>query len=579
MSRLVVNPGSPTAWEIQLKPGSNFIGRGFANDFKLADGSVSTSHCQIDVTEQGVVIKDLGSTNGTFVNRAMVREAALHDGQTIHLGGVELVFHADDGSAPKSIQTTPPFAVATPVIPPVPVIAPRAAAANIPIPPPPSVSFPAPPPPSAAVRITLPAAASAKPAAVPAKPAPFPVSLPPPPNPVNLLASSRPAPAISAAPAAVPVAVQPPAAAAQPVPVALPVQAVPAVAVARAAALPAVPVARIPAVPAAAPAAAPATGPHFCKFHPKATARFACGQCQEFYCDVCVASRNVGGQPRKFCRHCGAELSQLQVSLQRPVTRGFFARIPGAFGYPFRGTGLFMVIVVMVIFGLLKFGQIMLEYGTFSGRISIRVLVFGILMEIFAGGYLFTYLQTILHSTAAEDPEPPMPPFANFFEEIFVPFFKLLAVALFCFGPAIGLGVWVLLTHQPEFSAGYLAFWAANIFGYVYFPMAFLSMAILDSIIAANPLVVVPSILKAPLEYVVVLALLGAAYGVNALGNFLIDKFFPEGMTTHSMGQLFVMLGSMAFQAFLSLYLLLVAVHLLGLLYVVKRDKLSWLGH
>ena len=32
MPRLLINPDSPTQWEIQLKPGTNLLGRGFAND-------------------------------------------------------------------------------------------------------------------------------------------------------------------------------------------------------------------------------------------------------------------------------------------------------------------------------------------------------------------------------------------------------------------------------------------------------------------------------------------------------------------------------------------------------------------
>ena len=63
--RLLVNPGTPQAWEIVLKPGVNRIGRGEHNDFKVAHGSVSTSHCEINVSSAGVLIKDLGSTNGT----------------------------------------------------------------------------------------------------------------------------------------------------------------------------------------------------------------------------------------------------------------------------------------------------------------------------------------------------------------------------------------------------------------------------------------------------------------------------------------------------------------------------------
>jgi hypothetical protein len=44
MNRLIVNPGTPQAWEIQLKPGTNALGRSDANDFKINDASVSGSH-------------------------------------------------------------------------------------------------------------------------------------------------------------------------------------------------------------------------------------------------------------------------------------------------------------------------------------------------------------------------------------------------------------------------------------------------------------------------------------------------------------------------------------------------------
>src|SRR5258707_5340589 len=99
MPRLVVNQGSPGAWEIELKAGANSLGRGFANDFKINDPSVSGSHCQITVASEGATIKDLGSTNGTYVNRARVEQAPLHPGQTVHLGGVEMRDYTDDLAA------------------------------------------------------------------------------------------------------------------------------------------------------------------------------------------------------------------------------------------------------------------------------------------------------------------------------------------------------------------------------------------------------------------------------------------------------------------------------------------------
>src|SRR5215212_3893080 len=121
MARLVVNPGAPGSWEIQLKPGTNFLGRGFANDFKIDDPSVSGSHCQIVVDQGNVLLKDLGSTNGTYINRAQINEAALQPGQTIHLGRVELMYDAGEAT---STTTAPVRGTMPPALPPPPPMAP-----------------------------------------------------------------------------------------------------------------------------------------------------------------------------------------------------------------------------------------------------------------------------------------------------------------------------------------------------------------------------------------------------------------------------------------------------------------------
>src|SRR2546426_258307 len=121
MARLLINPGSPAAWEIQLRPGVNLLGRGFANDFKIEDPSVSGSHCQIIVDQATVLIRDLGSTNGTFVNRAPIKEAVLQPGQSIHLGAVEMIFQAGPPANPNVGKTevipAPPVARAVTAIP------------------------------------------------------------------------------------------------------------------------------------------------------------------------------------------------------------------------------------------------------------------------------------------------------------------------------------------------------------------------------------------------------------------------------------------------------------------------------
>jgi pSer/pThr/pTyr-binding forkhead associated (FHA) protein len=97
--QLIVNPGTPHAWEIPLKPGVNRIGRGEQNDFTINHGSVSTHHCEITITDSGVILKDLGSTNGSFVERVRVTEIQINPGQHLQFGSVDMVFESTASTA------------------------------------------------------------------------------------------------------------------------------------------------------------------------------------------------------------------------------------------------------------------------------------------------------------------------------------------------------------------------------------------------------------------------------------------------------------------------------------------------
>jgi len=55
-------------------------------------------------TGAGFTIEDLGSTNGTYVNHAKVREMALQHGQKVHLGSIEMVYYSD---VPAQAATKP----------------------------------------------------------------------------------------------------------------------------------------------------------------------------------------------------------------------------------------------------------------------------------------------------------------------------------------------------------------------------------------------------------------------------------------------------------------------------------------
>ena len=52
---------------------------------------VSRLHCQLIATADTLQVRDLGSTNGTFVNGKRVKAAELREGDTLSVGRLELV--------------------------------------------------------------------------------------------------------------------------------------------------------------------------------------------------------------------------------------------------------------------------------------------------------------------------------------------------------------------------------------------------------------------------------------------------------------------------------------------------------
>ncbi len=87
--------------EFALSAGENVVGRGEEADVVIASGAISRRHARIIVSSDGVLIEDLGSKNGTFVNDLPVTEpVSLSDGQEVRLGVVSLTFHmVDRGSS------------------------------------------------------------------------------------------------------------------------------------------------------------------------------------------------------------------------------------------------------------------------------------------------------------------------------------------------------------------------------------------------------------------------------------------------------------------------------------------------
>ena len=91
MAKLVVLSEGMTGQTYELKVDKTTIGRVDDNTFPIPQPSVSSHHCEILLQGNDVVVKDLNSTNGTFINNQQITtEGVLKPGQVLRLGQVEM---------------------------------------------------------------------------------------------------------------------------------------------------------------------------------------------------------------------------------------------------------------------------------------------------------------------------------------------------------------------------------------------------------------------------------------------------------------------------------------------------------
>jgi hypothetical protein len=80
----------------ELQTPVTLLGRGTDCDLRMVDAGVSRHHAELRVEDGQVVLVDLGSTNGTFVNGQPTRRVVLTDGTNVTLGRTTMVFHQDN---------------------------------------------------------------------------------------------------------------------------------------------------------------------------------------------------------------------------------------------------------------------------------------------------------------------------------------------------------------------------------------------------------------------------------------------------------------------------------------------------
>jgi hypothetical protein len=92
MGWVVIRSGPFSGEDYRLVRGDNVLGCAIDVQIPLTDRSVSTRHAVITCNDDFFEIRDLGSTNGTFVNQRKTVQTILVDNDEIKLGALELKF-------------------------------------------------------------------------------------------------------------------------------------------------------------------------------------------------------------------------------------------------------------------------------------------------------------------------------------------------------------------------------------------------------------------------------------------------------------------------------------------------------
>jgi hypothetical protein len=302
----------------------------------------------------------------------------------------------------------------------------------------------------------------------------------------------------------------------------------------------------------------PAKLPVLCVQHPRIQASAECPRCAKFLCDFCVITRRVEGAMKKFCKRCGSEcaLANLEFTATETDDERAWALLTQALRYPIQEHGWVLLLGGSLLFFIIDVAMAGLRSGTPAS--AAMALVVGVL----AGGYLFAFCQKIITSTSlGEAKMPGWPDFTEIVQDMLHPFRLLWGLFAACFGPA--LICWYFAHNGSDFAER--ALHPVTIAGFFYLPMALLGVAMSDSLSSVNPLFVIVSISKVPLQYFISCCVLALILGL---------KWATENALEHVVPIFFL---RYLISAVLLFYFLVVEMRLLGLMYLWNRRKLGWL--
>lgn len=108
-AKLMVLSGPLQGKEFLIEKEVFAIGADLHNDLVVEDSSVSKRHCEILLTPDGYLIRDLGSTNGTVIHGVRVREAFLNQSTEFQMGKTRIVFSPMRGQMEYTLSPNESF--------------------------------------------------------------------------------------------------------------------------------------------------------------------------------------------------------------------------------------------------------------------------------------------------------------------------------------------------------------------------------------------------------------------------------------------------------------------------------------
>jgi pSer/pThr/pTyr-binding forkhead associated (FHA) protein len=92
---------------LPLPDGPVIVGRGETADIRLTEPRASREHLEIRPLGAGVVVRDLGSTNGTFTEDRRIMKARLGPGDSFRIGGTWITLEAEPSRPTRQKRKTP----------------------------------------------------------------------------------------------------------------------------------------------------------------------------------------------------------------------------------------------------------------------------------------------------------------------------------------------------------------------------------------------------------------------------------------------------------------------------------------